>query len=83
MSALSIKCDVCGAQFRGMREAQDHGEVTGHASFSESTEAVLALVCATCGKPCRSKTEQEVHTKRTGHTEFSDKTHEAARPVVR
>jgi len=64
-----------------MHEAQDHGEATGHASFSESTEAVLNLVCADCGKPCRSATEQDVHTKRTGHTQFVDKTAEAAKPV--
>ena len=77
-AAKSLCCDVCKAQFRGMREAQDHGEATGHASFSESTEAVLTLVCADCGKPCRTVTEQEVHTKRTGHTSFVDKTAEAA-----
>ena len=82
MSAKSLCCDICKAQFRGMREAQEHGEATGHASFSESTEAVLTLVCAECGKPCRTVTEQEVHTKRNpGHTTFVDKTQEAAAAV--
>ena len=82
-TALSLKCNVCGLSLRSMREAQDHGEATGHADFSESTEAVLSLVCAECGKPCRSTTECDVHTKRTGHTQFVDKTAEAAKPVVR
>jgi hypothetical protein len=44
--ALSLKCNVCGLLLRSMREAQDHGESTGHADFAESTEAVLALVRA-------------------------------------
>jgi hypothetical protein len=83
MAALSLKCNTCGLALRSMREAQDHGEATGHADFSESTEPVLSLVCKECGKPCRSKTECDVHTKRTGHTQFVDKTAEAAKPVVR
>lgn len=83
MAALSLKCNTCGLALRSMREAQDHGEATGHADFSESTEAVLSLVCADCGKPCRSQTECDVHTKRTGHASFVDKTAEAAKPVVR
>ena len=61
---------------RNMKEAQSHGETTGHANFSESEEAVLTLVCVSCGKPCRSATEKELHTQRTGHTEFVDKTNE-------
>jgi hypothetical protein len=44
MAALSLKCNTCGVALRSMREAQDHGEATGHADFSESTEAVLTLV---------------------------------------
>ena len=83
MAALSLKCNTCGLALRSMREAQDHGEATGHADFSESTEAVLSLVCADCGKPCRSQTECDVHTKRTGHSTFNDKTQEAAKVVVR
>ena len=83
MAALSLKCNVCGIALRSMREAQDHGEATGHADFSESTEPVLSLTCVDCGKPCRSQTECDVHTKRTGHTQFVDKTAEAAKPVVR
>ena len=83
MSALSLKCDVCGVQLRSAAECKDHGEATGHSSFSESTEAVLNIVCTECGKPCRSATEQDIHTKRTGHASFADKTAEAAKPVVR
>ena len=44
MAALSLKCNTCGIFLRSMREAQDHGEATGHADFAESTEAVLTLV---------------------------------------
>ena len=47
--ALSLKCDTCNAQLRSAAECKDHGEATGHASFSESTEAVLNLVCTECG----------------------------------
>uniref|UniRef100_A0A0D6R2D7 UBA domain-containing protein n=1 Tax=Araucaria cunninghamii TaxID=56994 RepID=A0A0D6R2D7_ARACU len=81
MAGLSLMCGDCGCQLRSVQEAQDHAELTGHANFSESAEAVLNLVCATCGKPCRSKTESDLHTKRTGHTEFTDKTAEAAKPI--
>ena len=79
--ALSLKCNVCGIQLKSVAEAQSHGEVTGHADFSESTEAVLNLQCVTCGKPCRSETEKDLHTKRTGHTEFQDRTAESATAV--
>jgi hypothetical protein len=81
--ALSFKCDVCGCSLRNMSEVKEHGEASGHASVSESVEAVLQLVCTDCGKPCRTATEQDVHTKRTGHASFADKTAEAAKPVVR
>jgi len=74
-------CGDCGHQLRSVQEAQEHAELTGHANFSESTEAVLNLVCTACGKPCRSKTETDLHTKRTGHSEFTDKTEEAAKPI--
>lgn len=53
---------------------QAHGEATGHASFEESTDAVLNLQCTECGKPCRSETERDLHTKRTGHASFVDAT---------
>ena len=79
--ALSLKCNVCGIQLKSVAEAQSHGEVTGHADFSESTEAVLNLQCVTCGKPCRSETEKDLHTKRTGHAEFEDRTAETATTV--
>jgi len=75
---LSLKCDQCGTQLRSGAEAQEHGEVTGHSQFSESTEAVLNLTCVECGKPCRSQTECDLHKQRTGHSEFVDKTSEAA-----
>ena len=71
--ALSLKCDICGVQLRSVKEAQDHGDATGHAAFSESTEAVKRLVCRECGKTCRSDTEWDVHSKRTGHKECDDK----------
>ncbi|KAL4429552.1 hypothetical protein ABPG77_008601 [Micractinium sp. CCAP 211/92] len=75
--ALSLKCDVCGVQLRSVKEAQDHGDATGHAAFSESTEAVKRLVCRECGKTCRSSDEWDLHSKRTGHAAFDDKTDEA------
>ncbi|GKV16701.1 hypothetical protein SLEP1_g27303 [Rubroshorea leprosula] len=81
MAGVSLKCGDCGALLKSVQEAQEHGELTSHFNFSESTEAVLNLVCTDCGKPCRSKTESDLHTKRTGHTEFVDKTSEAAKPI--
>ena len=56
MAGLSLRCGDCGAQLRSVEEAQAHAEVTNHANFVESTEAVLNLVCSDCGKPCRSQT---------------------------
>jgi len=81
MAGLSLRCGDCGAQLRSVEEAQAHAEVTNHANFVESTEAVLNLVCSDCGKPCRSQTEVDLHTKRTGHKDFADKTAEAAKPI--
>mmetsp|Transcript_9454 Transcript_9454/g.10958 ORF Transcript_9454/g.10958 Transcript_9454/m.10958 type:complete len:428 (-) Transcript_9454:295-1578(-) len=77
MAAKSYVCNDCGAQLRSIKEAQDHGETTGHSNFSESEEAVLALVCQECGKPCRSQTEVDLHKQRTGHQTYVDKTSEA------
>ena len=42
--ALSLRCVDCGAQLRSVKEAQDHGEATGHSNFEESTEAILTMV---------------------------------------
>ncbi|KAL0281898.1 UNVERIFIED_CONTAM: UBX domain-containing protein 1 [Sesamum angustifolium] len=81
MAGVSLKCGDCGTLLKSVEEAQEHAELTKHANFVESTEAVLNLVCSSCGKPCRSKTESDLHTKRTGHTEFVDKTSEAAKPI--
>ncbi|GFP80677.1 UBX domain-containing protein 6 [Phtheirospermum japonicum] len=81
MAGVSLKCGDCGTLLKSVEEAQEHAELTKHANFVESTEAVLNLVCSNCGKPCRSKTESDLHTKRTGHTEFVDKTSEAAKPI--
>ena len=39
-AAQSLQCDICGAKLRSVAEAEAHGEATGHAAFSESTEAV-------------------------------------------
>jgi len=44
--ALSLRCVDCGAQLRSVKEAQDHGEATGHSNFEESTEAILTMVRA-------------------------------------
>lgn len=81
MAGVSLKCGDCGTLLKSVEEAQEHAELTKHANFVESTEAVLNLVCSTCGKPCRSKTESDLHTKRTGHTDFVDKTSEALKPI--
>ncbi|PVH34260.1 hypothetical protein PAHAL_8G181300 [Panicum hallii] len=80
-AGLSLWCSDCGMQLRSVEEAQAHTEVTNHANFVESTEAVLNLVCSDCGKPCLSQTEVDLHTKRTGHKDFADKTAKAARPI--
>ena len=56
MAGLSLRCGDCGAQLRSVEEAQAHAEVTNHANFVESTEAVLNLVCSVCSKPCLSET---------------------------
>ncbi|XP_020575013.1 UBX domain-containing protein 6 [Phalaenopsis equestris] len=81
VAGLSLRCGDCGTLLRSVEEAQEHADLTSHANFSESTEAVLNLICNTCGKPCRSKTESDLHTKRTGHADFTDKTLEAAKPI--
>lgn len=60
MSGVSLRCGDCGTLFKSVAEAQEHAEVTSHANFSESTEAVLNLVCTACGKPCRSKTVNKI-----------------------
>ncbi|PUZ44934.1 hypothetical protein GQ55_8G178100 [Panicum hallii var. hallii] len=80
-AGLSLWCSDCGMQLRSVEEAQAHTEVTNHANFVESTEAVLNLVCSDCGKPCHSQTEVDLHTKRTGHKDFADKTAKAAKPI--
>ncbi|KAL9251877.1 UBX domain-containing protein [Drosera capensis] len=81
MAGVSLKCGDCGVLLKSVEEAQEHAELTSHANFVESTEAVLNLICTVCSKPCRSKTESELHTKRTGHAEFVDKTADAAKPI--
>lgn len=40
MAALSLTCKQCNASLKSVKEAQDHGEATGHSQFEESTEAV-------------------------------------------
>jgi hypothetical protein len=49
MSAKSYVCNDCGISLRSIKEAQDHGETSGHGNFAESEEAVLTLVCEECG----------------------------------
>jgi hypothetical protein len=52
--AKALKCDQCGTLLRNVAEAQNHGEVTGHSKFSETTEVIRVMKCTSCGKPCRS-----------------------------
>ncbi|KAL3157720.1 hypothetical protein ABBQ32_012149 [Trebouxia sp. C0010 RCD-2024] len=77
MAALSLTCKQCNASLKSVKEAQDHGEATGHSQFEESTEPVLNLQCTICGKPCRNQTEKDMHSRHTGHLEFQNKTDEA------
>ena len=41
--AQSLKCDECGKQLRSTMDAEAHAARTGHASFSESSDAVKPL----------------------------------------
>lgn len=36
--ALSLVCRQCNTQLRSVKEAQVHGEITGHTQFEESVE---------------------------------------------
>lgn len=45
MSALSLVCGQCGVQLKSVKEAQEHGELTGHSQFEESTEPVSQQLC--------------------------------------
>ncbi|KXZ44062.1 hypothetical protein GPECTOR_74g676 [Gonium pectorale] len=72
--AKSLKCGVCGTLLRNVKEAQDHGEITGHASFEETTEVIKIMKCTTCGKPCRTDAERDMHKRFTGHSEFVEQT---------
>lgn len=40
MAALSLTCKQCNASLKSVKEAQSHGEATGHSQFEESTEPV-------------------------------------------
>jgi len=40
MAALSLICKQCNTSLKSVKEAQEHGEVTGHSQFEESTEPV-------------------------------------------
>ena len=40
MAALSLTCKQCNTSLKSVKEAQEHGEVTGHSQFEESTEPV-------------------------------------------
>jgi len=53
-AGLSLWCSGCGTPLRGVEEAHAHTEVTNHANFVESTEAILNLVFSDRGKPCLS-----------------------------
>ncbi|MCJ1279969.1 hypothetical protein MMC21_007794 [Puttea exsequens] len=41
--AKSLVCDECGKKFRGVSQAEFHGNKTGHENFSESTEEIAPL----------------------------------------
>lgn len=40
MAAKSLVCKDCGTLLRSIKEAQDHGDATGHCNFEETTVAV-------------------------------------------
>ena len=45
--AKSLLCKDCNSLFRNIKEAQVHGDATGHSNFEESTTAVsdaMALI---------------------------------------
>jgi len=71
-AAKSLKCNECGSLFLSVREAQAHGELTKHASFSETTEAVRLSICAACGKPARSAADKKLHERHTGHSDWAE-----------
>ncbi|KAG2448997.1 hypothetical protein HYH02_005751 [Chlamydomonas schloesseri] len=75
--AKSLKCGICGALFRNVAEAQNHGEVTGHSSFEETTEVIRVMKCLACGKPCRTDAERDMHKRFTGHAEYAEQTEDA------
>lgn len=41
--AQSLVCDDCGKKLRSVRQAEAHGERSGHTNFSESTEEIAPL----------------------------------------
>ena len=45
--ALSLVCKQCNHPLRSVAEAQEHGEITGHSQFEESTEAVSSARSST------------------------------------
>lgn len=56
MAALSLTCKQCNASLKSVKEAQDHGEATGHSQFEESTEPVShAETVELADQLCRSQ----------------------------
>ena len=43
--AQSLVCNDCGLQLKGVKEATDHNEATGHANFAESVQKVRRCCC--------------------------------------
>jgi hypothetical protein len=76
--AKSLKCNECGALLLSVREAQTHGEMTGHASFAETTETVRVWLCQDCGKPARSDADKKLHERHTGHAQWKEEADGAA-----
>lgn len=55
MAALSLTCKQCNASLKSVKEAQDHGEATGHSQFEESTEPVSHTGTIESGIRCISR----------------------------
>ena len=55
MSALSLVCGQCGLQLKSVKEAQEHGELSGHTQFEESTEPV-SIAVQRLASPCMHRT---------------------------
>ncbi|KAF5841687.1 hypothetical protein DUNSADRAFT_11894 [Dunaliella salina] len=69
--AKSLKCNDCGVLLESVKQAQTHGEVTGHINFGEHTEAITVCICQECGKKAKTDAEKALHQRHTGHNNWS------------